>query len=96
MDELHAMSRRRNPERYAPDGTPLLTYDGTCRHERLERSDGCGDRWQHRLEAWRRAQQQDDAEPEIPDVEEERAMAVEEPVDRRDAEQPYARVRGEA
>lgn len=62
VDELMAWcterSQARNPERYAPDGTPLLGYDGTCRHDQLERTDGrCGDRWQHRLMAWQRAQE---------------------------------------
>lgn len=63
LNEIRVRARVLFPERYAPDGTGLATYDRTCRHTGDERARGlCGDAWAHRLEAWARAQ----SEPEVP------------------------------
>ena len=85
-DELEARARQRFPERYAPDGTPLVEYGNECRHTSDERIRGlCGDAWQHRLASWERAHA---GEPAIPDEDELE--------DTRDQDTPYARARGGA
>lgn len=69
-DEIQALARARHPERYAPDGTPLVEYPDWCTHTSSEKQHGrCGDAWQHRLASWERAHA---GEPEIPDEDEER------------------------
>lgn len=67
-DEVQALARERHPERYAPDGEPLLGYANDCTHTSEERTRGlCGDGWQHRLASWERAHA---GEPAIPDEDE--------------------------
>ena len=65
---MHERARYDHPERYAPDGTPLVNVRPICRHGPLDKQrgmcDGQASSWAHRLTEWNRKH---GPEPEVPD-----------------------------